>query len=208
MMVALQKIICHRDQRTWGKHGILKKWFNSSSSSTATTSTSKSKFKDEILQLRQKYISNNVSISYLNSGSLMIMKGYKNYLIDENNVKYLDTRNNVAHVGHCNPHIVQSIQQQISILNTNTRYLHPNISLLAQKLITLFQTTQESTTTTSTTQPSSTESSSSESPLEVVIFVNSGSEANDLALRIARACNPTSRNTIVVDRACKYIYMK
>ena len=199
MMVVSQTSIRHGRRKYYGNNDIGKKYFNSSSSSSSTTTSNKTK--DDILQLRQKYISKNVSLSYLNSGSLMILQGQGNYLIDENNVSYLDTRNNVAHVGHCNPHVVHAIQRQISILNTNTRYLHPTISLLSEKLISIFQQ-QPTSTTTETSE--STKTKSTTSPLEVVIFVNSGSEANDLALRIARACNPTSKNTIVVDRACKY----
>jgi ethanolamine-phosphate phospho-lyase len=97
--------------------------------------------------------------------------------MDETGTSYLDTRNNVAHVGHGNPHVVQSVQSQLSTLNTNTRYLHPNVVELAKRLCGKLP-----------------------DPLEVVVFVNSGSEANDLALRLARACTK-SRNTIVVDGA-------
>ena len=88
-------------------------------------------------------------------------------------------------MGHGNPYVVQAIQQQVACLNTNTRYLHPNVTLLAQRLIQRFPVGS---------------SSSDEDALQVVFFVNSGSEANDLALRLARAytrCN----NTIVVDGA-------
>ena len=97
--------------------------------------------------------------------------------MDEKGKSYLDTRNNVAHVGHGNPFVVKAINDQLGKLNTNTRYLHPNSVELAAKL-----------------------SSKLPDPLEVVIFVNSGSEANDLALRLARACTK-STNTIVVDGA-------
>lgn len=98
-------------------------------------------------------------------------------MIDEKGTAYLDTRNNVAHVGHGNRYVVKAIQKQLSILNTNTRYLHPNAVTLAKRLTEKLP-----------------------DPLEVVIFVNSGSEANDLALRLARAYTK-SQNTIVVDRA-------
>jgi 4-aminobutyrate aminotransferase-like enzyme len=98
-------------------------------------------------------------------------------LVDEAGVSYLDTRNNVAHVGHGDKHVVDKVQKQLSILNTNTRYLHPNAVELARRLADKLP-----------------------DPLEVVVFVNSGSEANDLALRLARAYTK-SPNTIVVDRA-------
>ena len=96
-------------------------------------------------------------------------------LIDETGTSYLDTRNNVAHCGHGNPRIVKAIQQQVEQLNTNTRYLHPNVANLGRRLVNLLP-----------------------DPLEVVFFVNSGSEANDLALRLARAYT-RSKNTIVVE---------
>ena len=47
----------------------------------------------------------------------------------------MDTRNNVAQCGHCHPHVVQAIQQQVAMLNTNTRYLHPNMTMLAERLL-------------------------------------------------------------------------
>jgi 4-aminobutyrate aminotransferase-like enzyme len=73
---------------------------------------------------------------------------------------------------------VQAIQRQVALLNTNTRYLHPTMTRLADRLVRLLP-----------------------DPLEVVFFCNSGSEANDLALRLARAYAEGSENTIVIDRA-------
>jgi ethanolamine-phosphate phospho-lyase len=107
-------------------------------------------------------------------------------LWDENGVSYLDTRNNVAHCGHCHPRIVEAVQQQVATLNTNTRYLHPTVCELAQRLV-------ESLAVGS--------SDATASPLDTVFFCNSGSEANDLALRLARAWSKGSLNTIVVDGA-------
>mmetsp|Transcript_21863 Transcript_21863/g.43790 ORF Transcript_21863/g.43790 Transcript_21863/m.43790 type:complete len:396 (-) Transcript_21863:697-1884(-) len=119
----------------------------------------------EVEEHRSCYISKSCSVSYANSGSLHIRNGRKSRLFDVFGNSYLDTRNNVAHCGHNHPEIVRAVSYQMSQINTNTRYLHPNASLLAKKLVDLF----------------------SPSPLEVVFFVNSGSEANDLALRLARA---------------------
>jgi ethanolamine-phosphate phospho-lyase len=96
-------------------------------------------------------------------------------LIDESGESYLDTRNNVAHCGHSHPCIVKAVQEQVAQLNTNTRYLHPNVATLGQRLVNLLP-----------------------APLEIVFFVNSGSEANDLALRLARVYT-RSKNTIVVE---------
>ena len=86
------------------------------------------------------------------------------YLYDDKGVAYLDCVNNVCHVGHCHPKIVEACCNQISILNTNTRYLHPNIVTYASRLA----------------------KTMGHDSLEVVYIVNSGSEANDLALRLAR----------------------
>jgi 4-aminobutyrate aminotransferase-like enzyme len=99
------------------------------------------------------------------------------YLYDEDGTKYLDAYNNVAHVGHCNPRVVQAGQQQMAILNTNTRYLHDLINRFAERL--------------TSTLPA---------PLRVCFFVNSGSEANELALRLARA-HTKARDLIVLEHA-------
>lgn len=120
----------------------------------------------------------------ISTSSNKYKQGSKSHLIDHNGTKYLDTRNNVAHVGHQNPNVIQAVTKQLSTLNTNSRYLHPNSVLLAQRLVNLF--------------PSS--SASSQPNLSKVFFVNSGSEANDLALRLARAYSK-SKNVIMVDNA-------
>eukprot|EP00566_Odontella_aurita_P013221 CAMPEP_0113534322 /NCGR_PEP_ID=MMETSP0015_2-20120614/5098_1 /TAXON_ID=2838 /ORGANISM="Odontella" /LENGTH=467 /DNA_ID=CAMNT_0000433477 /DNA_START=231 /DNA_END=1634 /DNA_ORIENTATION=+ /assembly_acc=CAM_ASM_000160 len=104
-------------------------------------------------------------------------QGQGAHLMDSEGRTFLDTRNNVCHVGHQNSAVVKAVQSQVATLNTNTRYLHPNASLLAQRLASLLP-----------------------DPLSVVFLVNSGSEANDLALRLARAYTG-SRNTIVVEGA-------
>ncbi|KAM6909085.1 ethanolamine-phosphate phospho-lyase isoform 2-T2 [Xenentodon cancila] len=83
-------------------------------------------------------------------------------MYDEKGQRYLDCINNVAHVGHCHPDVVKAGAQQMEVLNTNTRFLHDNLVLYAQKL--------------QATLPDK---------LSVCYFVNSGSEANDLALRLA-----------------------
>jgi len=132
---------------------------------------------ENIYHLRKEKINASLSLSYENSGPLMILRGEGTRLIDHNDISYLDTRNNVAHVGHCHPVVVKAVQEQIAQLNTNSRYLHPNMCLLAERLLDLLP-----------------------SPLDVVFFVNSGSEANDLALRLAYA-KTGCKNTIVLDHA-------
>jgi 4-aminobutyrate aminotransferase-like enzyme/Ser/Thr protein kinase RdoA (MazF antagonist) len=117
--------------------------------------------KSELLDLRKQYLGKNLSLSY--HQPLYMQRGYMQYLYDENGQKFLDTVNNVPHVGHQHPRVVQAAQRQMAILNTNTRYLHEEILLYAEELL--------------NTLPDH---------LEVVYFVNSGSEANELALRMIR----------------------
>jgi 4-aminobutyrate aminotransferase-like enzyme/Ser/Thr protein kinase RdoA (MazF antagonist) len=115
----------------------------------------------EILHTRKKNLGRSLSISY--QDPLHIVRGHGQYLIDQQGRKYLDTVNNVAHVGHEHPKVIEAAINQISLLNTNTRYLHEEITSLAQALL--------------ATLPNE---------LSVVHFVNSGSEANELAMRMAK----------------------
>jgi 4-aminobutyrate aminotransferase-like enzyme/Ser/Thr protein kinase RdoA (MazF antagonist) len=117
---------------------------------------------EALLAIRKKHLGRSLSISY--EKPLKIQRGERQYLIDDTGRRYLDTVNNVAHVGHEHPSVVRAGQQQMAVLNTNTRYLHENILDLAQALI--------------ATLPKE---------LSVLHFVNSGSEANELALRMAKA---------------------
>lgn len=114
----------------------------------------------DILILRNRYLGKSLSVSY--SNPLHIVRGEGAFLTDKTGRKYLDTVNNVAHVGHEHIRIVNAGIRQMSILNTNTRYLHENIIQFAEKLISICPEN-----------------------LCVVHFVNSGSEANELALRMA-----------------------
>jgi ethanolamine-phosphate phospho-lyase len=144
----------------------------------AIVDNDQSKISKEIVSdLRSQHFLTCVSVSYANTGGLMIMNGQGSYLYDEMGQPYLDTRNNVCHVGHGHSRVVQAVSRQLSQINTNTRYLHPNVCQLAQRLV-----------------------AKCPDPLQVVVFVNSGSEANDLALRLARAYTK-SKNTIVVEGA-------
>ncbi len=115
-----------------------------------------------IIQKRKLSLNPALSLSYDNP--LHIVRGQGQFLYDQNGKAYLDCVNNVCHVGHSHPRVVAALAGQAAALNTNTRYLHENIVRLAERL--------------TATMPA---------PLEVCFFVNSGSEANDLALRLARA---------------------
>jgi 4-aminobutyrate aminotransferase-like enzyme/Ser/Thr protein kinase RdoA (MazF antagonist) len=131
--------------------------------------------KEEILSLRRQYLGPTLSISYRKP--LKLVRGFRQYLYDENGQVYLDAVNNVPHVGHCHPRVVRAAQDQMAVLNTNTRYLHDNLVEYALRL--------------SETLPE---------PLRVVFFVCSGSEANDLALRLAWT-HTGKKDVIVIDGA-------
>ncbi len=92
-----------------------------------------------------------------------IVKGEGVWLYDADGRKYLDMYNNVPHVGHCHPHVVEALTKQIATLNTHTRYLHDNILDYAERLTDKF-----------------------EDELDLAMFCCTGSEANELAMRIAR----------------------
>ncbi len=128
-----------------------------------------------LLAQRRALLGGNLSVSYDNP--LHIVRGSMQYLWDADGRRYLDAYNNVPHVGHCHPHVVQAGQAQMAILNTNTRYLHELVHLYAARL--------------GATLPGA---------LKVCYFVNSGSEANELALRLARA-HTGRRDLIVLEHA-------
>lgn len=115
----------------------------------------------ELLPRRRKHLASNLSLSY--QQPLTMLRGKGQYLFDKTGRRYLDTVNNVAHVGHEHPAVVRAASRQNAVLNTNTRYLHPNILEFAERLLATFP-----------------------EKLDVAFFVNSGSEANELALRISR----------------------
>jgi 4-aminobutyrate aminotransferase-like enzyme/Ser/Thr protein kinase RdoA (MazF antagonist) len=116
----------------------------------------------ELLSARQKHLGPSLSISY--QSPLQIVSGSRQYLYDVDGRRYLDCVNNVAHVGHSHPYVVRAAAEQMALLNTNTRYLHENLIDYSERL--------------TATLPDA---------LSVVYLVCSGSEANELALRLARA---------------------
>lgn len=129
----------------------------------------------EILRRRQRHLGRSLSIAY--NKPLKIVQGWMQYLYDETGRAYLDAVNNVPHVGHCHPRVVEAAQRQMAILNTNTRYLHDNLVEYAGRLC-----------------------ASLPDPLSVCFFVCTGSEANDLALRLART-HTRQTDVITVDGA-------
>lgn len=127
--------------------------------------------KAETLAARRVWIGRNLSISYRRP--LKLVRGWMQYLYDDTGRAYLDAYNNVPHVGHSHARVVKAAQAQMALLNTNTRYLHDNLARYAERLC--------------ATLPQA---------LSVCLFVNSGSEANELALRLART--HTSRYDVIV----------
>ncbi len=130
---------------------------------------------EKILSIRERHLGRNLSVSY--DRPLKIVRGMGAFLYTETGQPYLDGVNNVCHVGHCHPTVVAAGQNQMTVLNTNTRYLHDNIVKYAQRLLATFP-----------------------DPLSVCFFVCSGSEANELALRLART-HTGQRDLITVDGA-------
>ncbi len=124
-----------------------------------------------LLAARQIHLGKNLSLSY--HTPLHIVRGDDVWLVAADGRRYLDCYNNVAHVGHAHPAIVAALGRQAAMLNTNTRYLHENVVRYAERL--------------AATLPEG---------LDCLFFCNSGSEANDLALRIARAA--TAREGVAV----------
>ncbi len=110
---------------------------------------------------RRQYTGPGLSLSY--DQPVRPVRGQGQYLYDDAGRCLLDAYNNVPHVGHSHPDVVAAIQRQMTLLNTNTRYLHENLGELARRI--------------AATLPD---------PLNICYFVNSASEANELALRLAR----------------------
>ena len=130
---------------------------------------------DEVLAARRRFLGGNISVGYRRP--LQVVRGAMQYLFDDAGRRYIDAYNNVPHVGHCHPRVVEAVTGQLRALNTNTRYLDEHLARFAERL--------------ADTLPE---------PLRICYFVNSGSEANELALRLARA-HTRQRDLIVLDAA-------
>src|SRR6478752_2270055 len=120
---------------------------------------------DEVLRLRRQFLNPGIFLYY--KRPLMIVEGKGQYVFDEQGRRYLDALGGIVtiSVGHCHPDVVEAARRQNELLqHSTTIYLHPNIAEYAEKLATKMP-----------------------GDLKVCYFVNSGSEANDLALLLARA---------------------
>jgi 4-aminobutyrate aminotransferase-like enzyme len=115
-----------------------------------------------LLARREKLLGRNMSTFY--QDPVHLVKGEGVWVWDADGRKYLDCYNNVPHVGHCHPRVVEAICRQASTLNTHTRYLHEGILDYVEKLTATF-----------------------DASLDTAILTCTGSEANDIALRMAQA---------------------
>ena len=129
----------------------------------------------DVSAARRAHLGPSLSLSY--DRPLHIVRGWRQHLYDAGGRSYLDCVNNVAHVGHCHPRVTQAAAEQAARLNTNTRYLYEPLAEYLERL--------------TATLPA---------PLRVAYLVCSGSEANELALRLARA-HTGRREVVVVDTA-------
>lgn len=128
---------------------------------------------NDLIDKRRRLLGPNVSLFY--DDPVHLVRGQGVWVYDADGRKYLDCYNNVPHVGHCHPHVVEAISKQAATLNTHTRYLHEGILSYAERLTAKF-----------------------DDPLSSMIMVCTGSEANDIALRMAEAVTG-KRGIIVTD---------
>ena len=115
----------------------------------------------KVIEKRHQHISPILSVSY--ETPVYMQKSAFQYMYDAYGNTFLDAYNNIPHVGHSHPLVVEAGQKQMAMLNTNTRYLYDHLARYAEKLLSRF--------------PDS---------LNKVFFVNSGSAASDLAIRMSR----------------------
>ncbi len=119
---------------------------------------------DSLLERRYRVLGRNSPLFY--DKPLHLVRGEGVWLYDADGQRYLDAYNNVPHVGHCHPRVVAALSRQAAVLNIHTRYLDENVVAYAERLTSLF-----------------------DAQLSMAMFCCTGSEANELALRIARDCS-------------------
>jgi 4-aminobutyrate aminotransferase-like enzyme len=119
---------------------------------------------ESLLERRYRVLGRNSPLFY--DKPLHLVRGEGVWLYDAEGRRYLDAYNNVPHVGHCHPRVVAALSRQAATLNIHTRYLDENVVAYAERLTSLF-----------------------DSHLSMAMFCCTGSEANELALRIARDCS-------------------
>jgi ethanolamine-phosphate phospho-lyase len=147
---------------SWLEIGPIKAFEHYTNATSSASSSSLSA--NEKLEERHKFLSKSLSVSY--EQPLYLKRAALQYMYDHKGTTFLDAYNNIPHVGHNHPKVVEAAQKQLLKLNTNTRYLYDELAAYAQDLLSYFPPR-----------------------LNKVFFVNSGSEASDLAIRIARFCS-------------------
>jgi 4-aminobutyrate aminotransferase-like enzyme len=115
-----------------------------------------------LLARRERLLGPNMRVFY--DDPVQLVRGLGVWVYDADGRKYLDCYNNVPHVGHCHPHVIEAICRQAATLNTHTRYLHEGILNYVERLVATF-----------------------DDSITSAIMVCTGSEANDVALRMAQA---------------------
>ena len=123
---------------------------------------------NEVLESRYRVVSPILSVSY--KAPIHMASAAFQYMFDTQGNRFLDAYNNIPHVGHQHPRVVAAGQRQMAVLNTNTRYLYDQLEAYADQLLAKFP-----------------------APLNKVYFVNSGSAASDLAIRLAQTYTGKSR---------------
>ncbi|CAL1543173.1 unnamed protein product [Lymnaea stagnalis] len=125
----------------------------------------------QTLQMRRDYIGKSCKLHF-EVAPIKIVRGSKQYLYDDTGQEFLDCVNNTSHVGHCHPHVVSAGQEQMAKLTSSFGFLNDQTALYAKRLISTLPET-----------------------LCVCFFVSSGSEGNDLALRLAASY--TKRHDVI-----------
>ncbi|KEA65237.1 Omega-amino acid--pyruvate aminotransferase [Marinobacterium lacunae] len=129
----------------------------------------------DLLSRRYRVMGHHTPLFY--EKPLQLVRGEGVWLWDNEGKRYLDVYNNVPHVGHCNPRVVEALSRQASTLNIHTRYLHNNIVDYLERLTATF-----------------------DDSLQMAMLTCTGSESNELALRMARYCTG-GQGIIVTDFA-------
>ena len=124
----------------------------------------------DLIKRRQKHLG--ASLLFYHD-PIHLVRGEGAWLYDADGRRYLDCYNNVASLGHCHPHVVEALCQQARKLNTHTRYLHENVVDYAEMLAERMP-----------------------GDLNICMFVCTGTEANELAMRLARTA--TGKNGAIV----------
>ena len=148
---------------------------------------------ESLLQRRYRVLGEDAPLFY--EQPLHIVRGEGVWLYDADGRRYLDCYNNVPHVGHCHPDVVAALTEQAGTLNVHNRYLHETVLDYGERLL-----------------------STLDDSIDMIMFMCTGSEANDQALRIARMCSGAEGvictnltyhgNTTAVDQVSPLFYGK